>query len=159
MAGRPRKVVDISTGKIGKAKRAARAENEKKLKLARDQLQPPAWLDDEAAAEFSRVVAEAGDIDILDNLDLGALAIYANAWSRYVKVSMRIKETGELGTRKSKYETYETVHPLLGAQEKYVKQIMQCSTKLGLSTTDRLKLVVPVKESKEVNKYVKYLNG
>ena len=80
MGGRARKIVDISTGKVGKEKRQARKEQEKKIKLPRDALQPPAWLDKVAAEEFTRVVNEAGSIDLLDNLDLGFLAIYANAY-------------------------------------------------------------------------------
>lgn len=156
MAGRPRKVVDISTGKIGKEAKEARKEAEKKIKLDRDQLTPPEWLSDTARDEFLRVVTEAATIDHLDNLDLGVLAIYANAYASFVEVSEMIQQTGHLGTRENNFGTYHTVHPLLQAQEKYVKQIMQCSTKLGLATTDRLKLIVPVKEESEVNKFLKY---
>lgn len=160
-AGRPRKVIDISTGKIGKAKRTARKENEKKLKLPRDALLPPQWLDEEGKEEFIRVVDECEKIDILDNLDRSILAIYANAWSRYTKIAMHIQEGdyGEIGYRENKYGRYETVSPYLEAETKYVRQIMDCSAKLGMATTDRLKLVVPVKQDKAVNKYLKYVNG
>ncbi|WP_196600039.1 phage terminase small subunit P27 family [Pectinatus frisingensis] len=159
MSGRPRKVVDISTGKIGKNKRSARRQQEKKIKLPRDALSPPEWLDEDAAAEFTRVAAEAGQIDLLDNLDLAILAIYANAWSRYMKLVQHIQEYGDTGTRQTQFDTYETVSPYLSAQERYVKQIMQCSTKLGLATTDRLKLIVPVKEDKAVNKFIRFLDA
>lgn len=160
-AGRPRKVIDISTGKIGKAKRTARKENEKKLKLPRDALLPPQWLDEEGKEEFIRVVDECEKIDILDNLDRSILAIYANAWSRYIKIAMHIQDGdyGEIGYRENKYGRYETVSPYLEAETKYVRQIMDCSAKLGMATTDRLKLVVPVKQDKAVNKYLKYVNG
>lgn len=159
MAGRPRKVIGISTGKIGKEKIKARQDQEKKIKLDRDQLEVPKWLTKEGKKEFERVVKEAGKIDLLDNLDLGFLAIYCNAYACYIDISKQIQklEKKYLGDRMSKFGPYETVHPLLIAQEKYVKQIMQCSTKLGLATTDRLKLIVPVKEEKEVNKFLKYV--
>lgn len=157
MGGRPRKIVDISTGKVGKEKRQARKEQEKKIKLPRDALQPPAWLDEVAAEEFTRVVNEAGSIDLLDNLDLGFLAIYANAYSRYSLLVQQIGKKGDTGKRKTRYGTHEVVSPYLQAQEKYVKQIMQCSTKLGLATTDRLKLIVPVKEDNKTNKFLQFL--
>lgn len=157
--GRPRKIVDISTGKIGKDKIASRKQQEEKVKLERDQLVAPEWLSSTAKEEFERVVTEAGSINLLDNLDLGILAIYCNAYNCYVNLTNEIKQTGYLGERESRYGTYETVHPLLSAQEKYVKQIMQCSTKLGLATTDRLKLIVPTKDESATNKYLKYLNG
>ena len=158
MAGRPRKVVSISTGKIGKEKIKARLEQEQKIKVGREQLfLPPDWLCEKAREEFNRVVEEAGHVELLDNLDLGILAIYCTAYSSYVEITEKIKKTGHLGIRVTANDEYETVHPLIVAQEKYVKQIMQCSTKLGLATTDRLKLIVPKKEESSTNKYLKYL--
>lgn len=154
MAGRTRKVVDISTGKIGKQAIKNRQEQEKKLKLGREQLNAPSWLSDLGKEEFERVVTEAAEINLLDNLDLGFLAIYCNAYSCYVDVTENIKKTGYLGFRTTANDEYETVHPLLIVQEKYIKQIMQCSTKLGLATTDRLKLIVPTKEETKENKFI-----
>ncbi len=122
-------------------------------------MKAPEWLRDEAKEEFERVVGEAGKVDILDNLDLGILAIYCNAYSCYVDVSKLIQENGYLGMRTPKYDDYETVHPLLIVQEKYVKQIMQCSTKLGLATTDRLKLIVPIKEAPKENKFIELIRN
>lgn len=159
MAGRPRKVIDISTGKIGKEAIKNRKIQEEKLKLGREQLKAPEWLRDESKEEFERVVEEAGKIGILDNLDLGILVIYCNAYSCYVDVSKLIQENGYLGMRTTKYDDYETVHPLLIVQEKYVKQIMQCSTKLGLATTDRLKLIVPTKEDPKENKFIELIRN
>lgn len=158
MAGRSRKMTVVSTGKIGKQATASRAEQEKKIKLDRKALAPPAWLDEDATAEFSRVVEEAGKIDIMDNLDLAILAIYANAYSRYVKSVEYIAKYGVTGDRETKYGTYEVVSPYVLAQEKYVKQIMACSSKLGLATTDRLKLIVPCGEPEKLeNKFLQFV--
>ena len=157
---RPRKVIDISTGKIGKAKRSARQENEKKFKLPRDALAPPDWMEDERAREeFMRVVTECAKIDILDNLDLAILAIYSNSYANYVQASNYINTSGPIVFKENAYGKYQAESPWVDIQAKYAKQIMQCSTKLGMATTDRLKLVVPVKEEKAVNKYLKYLEG
>lgn len=156
---RPRKIIDISTGKISKSDRKDRAEAEKQLKVGRNQLEPPAWLDDTAKAEFTRVVTEAASVNLLDNLDLGFLAIYANAWSRYCVMVDYINSHGEMARRTVNHDDYETINPYLRAEEKYITQIMQCSAKLGLATSDRLKLIVPVKHEDKVNKYLKYLEG
>ena len=158
MAGRPRKVVSISKGKIGKEKIKSRLEQEKKIKVGREHLaEPPSWLSENGKKEFNRVVEEAGHVELLDNLDLGILAMYCNAYDCYVDITEKIQKTGYLGIRKTANDKFQVVHPLLSAQEKYVKQIMQCSTKLGLATTDRLKLIVPKKEESSTNKYLKYL--
>lgn len=155
MAGRPRKVVDISTGKIGKEKIKNRKEQEEKLKVGRGDLIAPDWLDGVAIEEFRRVCNEAEKVDLLDNLDLSVLAIYCNAYSGYIKTVEGIREQGPTMTRYTKEDSYEVANPLINIQEKYVKQIMQCSTKLGLATTDRLKLIVPTKEDpKKENKFI-----
>lgn len=156
MGGRQRKSAGVATGKIGKEAIQAKLKQEEKLKLPRNDLTPPSWLDAFAAEEFSRVVDAAGKINLLDNLDLSILAIYSNAYSRYVESTIFINETGITGGRETKYGTYEVVSPYVLAQEKFVKQIMQCSTKLGLATTDRLKLIVPCEETPATNKYLKY---
>ena len=57
--GRPRKMSCVSTGKIGKEARAEREIQESKLKLGRDDLKPPAFLDFDGQKEFKRVVKEA----------------------------------------------------------------------------------------------------
>lgn len=44
--GRPRKLTCISSGKVGKEVRAERQKQESKLKLQRDDLEPPAFLED-----------------------------------------------------------------------------------------------------------------
>ena len=109
-------MMSVSTGKIGKEERLEREIQESKLKLGRDDLRPPAFLD----ADF-------------------------------------IKLNGVTATRENQFGEYETVSPWVSAQEKYAKQIMQCSAKLGLATTDRLKLIVPTKDEEQpINKYMKY---
>ena len=40
---------------------------------------------------------------------------------------------------------------------KYIDIIMKCSTKLGLSVSDRLKLVVPNTDKMEENKFLSYV--
>lgn len=157
--GRPRKKTAVATGKIGKQAAASRMRQEEELKLERDSLAPPAWLNAEAAAEFSRVVEEAGRIDILDNLDLAVLAIYANAYTMYVQTAKKIAKFGLTGKRETLYGTYEVISPYVVAQDKYVKQIMLCSSKLGLATTDRLKLIVPTSDAevKQENKFIRFV--
>ena len=154
---RARKVIDVSTGKIGKEKIKARKEAEKKLKAERDDLVAPDWLSENAKAEFDRVVSECDKINILDNLDLGVLAIYCNAYDGYVETTKKLEIEGVVKKKQKKTGELEFINPLVNVQEKYVKYIMQSSTKLGLATTDRLKLIVPVKEEKPENKFITML--
>lgn len=156
MAGRPRKVVGISTGKIGKEKRLNRKIQEEKLKLERDQLEKgaPSWLSPLAQEEYMRVVQEAGKVRLLDNLDLAVLAIYADNYDRYVQASSALQEYGlTMESRKG-----EIPSPYIKIAGDAAMQIQRCSTKLGLAATDRLKLIVPTEEEKSVNKFLRFLN-
>ena len=149
---RPRKVVGISTGKIGKEKIANRQEQEKKIKVGREGLErgAPPWLDEEAAEEFERVVSEARAIDLFDNLDLTVLAIYADNYSRYMKAAEKMKNFGMvIETDDGK----KIISPYVVIADKAATQIQKCSAKLGLATTDRLKLIVPTKKEEKPNKF------
>ena len=65
--GRPRKVIDISSGKIGKENIKNRQEAEKKLKAERNDLIAPEWLSDNAKVEFERgSISECDKINILE---------------------------------------------------------------------------------------------
>lgn len=153
--GRARKVIDMQIGNISKQKKLNRKMQEEKIKIDRDALMAgaPSWLSERAAAEYNRVVREAAAIDMLDNLDMSVLAIYADNYDRYLDAAEYLQENGQ---------TYEgrggpVMSPYVKIAESASNQIMKCSTKLGLATTDRLKLIVPEKESKEVNKFLKYV--
>ena len=155
MAGRTRKIMDISTGKIGKQERLNRKIQEEKLKLDRDALEEgaPEWLRPEAAAEYNRVVFEAKKINLYDNLDLPILAIYADCYARYVEAAQYLQKHGSIISVGDK----DFVSPYVTIADKLQTQILKCSTKLGLAVTDRLKLVVPTKEEKSVNKFLEFL--
>ena len=156
----PRKSTKLTRKHMGKDERLDRELAESQHKLPRDGLDTPDWLDLEARKEFTRVVTEAARIDLLDNLDLSVLAVYADAWSNYIALHDQIQKQGNVievigsqGNRTPK------VNPALTAQEMYVKRIMSASAKLGLATTDRLKLIVPQQPEKKENKFLKLLQA
>lgn len=135
--GTPRKSVNLQKKHLTKNERLKRELAEAQHKLGREQLSPPDWLDEEAKEEFRRVVSETASIDILDNGDKAVLAIYADNYSRYGKAAIE-------GDSK--------------ARESAAKLIIQCSARLGLTATDRLRLVVPKPEpDRHENKYLKFL--
>lgn len=156
MAGRPRKVVGVSTGKIGKEKRLNRKIQESKIKVDRLQLEEgaPDWLSPEAAEEYMRIVHEAGKINLLDNIDRAFLAIYADNYDRYTKASAALQKEGLTVMT----ENGEFPSPYIKIASDAATQIHRCSTKLGLAATDRLKLIVPTAtDDKPTNKFLKYL--
>ena len=152
--GRQRKTTSTTKKHLTKKEKDQRANQEKKVKLDRDGLKVPDWMQNDLLArnEFIRVVDAASKIDLWDNLDLSIIAIYCKAYSSYITVTKLIDENGFVVQGKDS----EKISPYVTAQNRYVEQIFKCSAKLGLATTDRLKLIVPEGESKE-NKFTKYI--
>ncbi len=134
--GTPRKSVSLQKKHLTKIERLNRELAEEQHKLGREQLEPPDWLDDEAQEEFCRIASETAQIDILDNGDKAVLALYADSYSRFAKAVRNNDDK---------------------AREAAAKLILQCSQRLGLTATDRLRLVVPKAEPERENKYLKFL--
>lgn len=110
----------------------------------------PDFLSDEAKQEFVRVVEAYESVGSLDSLDLSVLAVYADAWDNYEKLSRIIAETGPVLVKRRVTGKIEIQNnPAVAVQSEYVKRIMQCSMKLGMATTDRLRLIVPTVETEE----------
>lgn len=152
--GRQRKTTSTTKKHLTKKEMSQRANQEKKIKLDRDDLKVPEWMQDDLLAhnEFVRVVNSASQIDLWDNLDLSILAIYCKSYSGYITVTKLIDENGFTVPGKES----EKISPYVTAQSRYVEQILKCSSKLGLATTDRLKLIVPEGDTKD-NKFTKYI--
>ena len=148
---RPAKAIAQQTRHYSQAQRLEREIVENGLKAARDDLTPPAWLDDAARQEFARVVDEAGKVGLLDNLDLSILALYADSYSQYQEAAQHLKIEGMAPGGK--------VNPFQRVATDAAKTILACSSKLGLAATDRLKLAVGRKPKQEspVNKWLQFL--
>lgn len=155
--GRPRKVVALSTGKIGKAEKLKRQAQESAVKIDRDDLErgAPDWLTERAKEEYLRVVREAAKVPFLDNLDKHIVAMYADAVDKYISAAEKLHKFGDV----IKTDAGLMVSPYLAVQKKAEDTIFKCSSRLGLATTDRLRLIVPKVEEKSENKYLKFLKG
>lgn len=154
-----RKIVDMSTGKISRAEKINRKRQEEELKIDREGIEgdggAPEWLDDVAREEFERVVREAGKIPMLDNLDRSVLAIYASNYSKFVDAEKNLQKYGPV----VKANGMPMPSPYVNVSDKAAAKVLQCSSKLGLAVTDRLKLIVPTKEAatSPVDKWLKFL--
>ena len=159
--GRAKKPVALlDKSNLTKAEKEERLEQEEKMKCECD-MKAPSYLSKDAKKEFNRIVKEMqlieGIDDLLSNLDLGVLAIYANAYDNYVKLTKQIDVEGITTEYTNKAGATNTViNASVQAQQKYIDVIMKCSAKLGLSISDRLKLVVPKQEG-ESNEFADYM--
>lgn len=157
--GRLMKAADNVDGHISKKARASRKYSETKNKVDNDGLNdPPDFLCEEAKAEFIRVVSECKKAGILDNLDKAILAVYADAWAQYEGLGRLISKTGAVIVKRRVTGRLEVrQNPAVAAQAEYANRIFKCSTKLGISTSDRMRLVVPEPEVKH-NKFLDFMS-
>lgn len=147
----PRKLISLQTKHLSKKERADREAASEKYKVDAGGLDPPEWLSDVAKEEFRRVVAEAKKVDMLDNLDLSTLTIYAKNWDVFVSASKKIKSAGMV--RKGIY-----ISPYIIIAEKAENALHKCSAKLGLAAVDRTRLVKPKAEEKNENKFARFMD-
>lgn len=142
---RPKKPVVLQKGKLTNEEKRIRKEQEDKLKVGHKDLAiAPSWLDVDAREEFDRVVRGMLEINVIDNLDLAVLAIYADAFSNYIKMTQEINANGAIEDyTNAAGATNRTMAAAVQVQIKYADMIMKCSSKLGLTVSDRLSLVVP----------------
>lgn len=151
--GRQKKVTAATKKHLSKREKELREKQEKAIKVDRNLEVPEAIQDDPIAVEeFIRIRDAAEKIDLWDDLDLSVLTIYCKSYSSYLEVTRAIELNGYVVDGKHG----ERISPWVTAQSRYIDTIFRCSAKLGLSTTDRLKIVVPEAEAEE-NKFIKYI--
>ena len=153
--GRQKKVAASTKKHLSKREKELREKQEKAIKVDRNLEVPEALQDDPIAVEeFIRIRDAAEKIDLWDDLDLSVLTIYCKSYSSYLEVTRAIELNGYVVDGKHG----ERISPWVTAQSRYIDTIFRCSAKLGLSTTDRLKIVVPEAEAEE-NKFIKYIKA
>lgn len=127
---------------ISNAEIEARKAAENALKVAKDKLKAPSWLDKTAKGFFRHVVNEMSELDVLNNLDLHALAIMANVYSQYVACNKQIEEDGLLVSANKSSETTVAAHPLFVKQNHLFQQLRLMQVEFGLTPSGRSKLAL-----------------
>lgn len=160
--GRDRKVVAMNRKHLTKEEIEERQRAERVYRLNQDQLKPPEYLSETAKAEFERIKNQAF---WLDNLDLNDLTLYCFCNDRLTEILKSYSEVDAEGNSQIPPEVIElsseggtklVANPIRKAIRDYHSEIRRLSSKLGITTVDRLKLVAPAKEEKK-NKFAKFL--
>ena len=58
-----------------------RAEKEEKMKMSAAHVEPPSWLDKTAKKEFKRLAELLLSVELINDADVGHLALYCDAYS------------------------------------------------------------------------------
>ena len=79
-----------------KAEIEKRTSTEENIKPSINKVKYPDWLDDSAKKEWRRIITELKKLKLVTNIDVAALAICCDAYSKYVKATGDINKVGLL---------------------------------------------------------------
>lgn len=102
---------------------------------------PPTWLDRDAKREFKRIVSALADLDMLRSTDVGVLASYAVAYSRWIAAERKLSEEGTvINVDGSQGQVRKVKNPALMVSSEAQKQMLRAGSLLGLNPVDRNKI-------------------
>lgn len=147
-----RKVVPIAVNKknLTKAEIEARRKAEAKLQPNKDKIKCPSWLDKVAKKEWRRVRKELEDLNLLTNVDITALAIYCDAYSKLLQANEEIETSGMFVEYTNKAGATNVIeNPAVKTANKYADLIRKMCGEFGLTPSARCKLTLPKQEEKK----------
>ena len=101
----------------------------------------PEWLDEEAKAEWGRVVPELQAMGLLSAVDRPALAAYCTAWSRWVKAEEMVRKFGPIV--KSPDKGFPMKSPYLTIADQALESMRKLMVEFGLTPSSRSRIKVP----------------
>lgn len=123
----------------------------------------PTWLDKEGKKEWKRISKDLFDLGLLTNIDMAALAIYCQTFSRWLECEQFISQFGytyeDTYTGKNGDIFHTTkVYPQVGFSQKYTNLLTKYIAMFGLSPGYRGNLIGSGKEEKK-SKMNSFLSG
>ena len=154
MAGRPPipiKVLQANGRKhLTKAEIEKRTSTEENIKPDTNRVKYPSWLDDSGKKEWRRIITELKKLELITNIDVAALAICCDAYSKYVKATSDINKVGLLVSYTNKGGNKNvSPNPLINIATKYSEIYKKYCNEFGLTPNSRIKLTVNKEFEKE----------
>jgi len=111
-----------------------RSEQEEKMKMSADHVFPPSWLNDTAKKEFKRIAKLLLSVELINDADVGHLAIYCDQYSEYLLCKEQVEQNGMwIGDKPN---------PFLLRKKDAASQMRSFGSDLGLSPSARAKLAI-----------------
>lgn len=148
--GRQSKPIDliVMEGKTHKTKEEIRLrrEREQALSSGSDRVDCPDWLCDVGRAEFKRLESDLINLGLLTNLDVNQLAIYCDAYAKYVDATTEIDRNGLVIESINKMGVTNFVtSPYVQIAAKYAEIVKKYCDEFGLSPSSRARMAIPKK--------------
>lgn len=160
---RPRQPVDLILLKDKKhlTKQEIQDRRDSEVKPCTDDIVAPSYLTAAEKKRFDKLAEQLQKIKIMGETDVETLARYVTAQSLYEQAVKNLKKAQKEMPKDADALALTTWAELLEKLDKrvdrYYKQATASASKLGLTITDRCKLVVPVREEEpKGNKFAKF---
>lgn len=105
-----------------------------------DDLDPPAWLDEVAAAEWSRLAVTLAETGVLTVADRAMFAAYCIAYARWVKADLCLTTSG--GDVITGANGHPVVNPWSRVARQALVELRACAVQFGLTPSARRGLSV-----------------
>ncbi|MDT2660693.1 phage terminase small subunit P27 family [Enterococcus hulanensis] len=130
------------------------AEAEERLRMKSDEINAPSWLDSTGKKTFEFLKQELLSVEIIENPDTYALALYADAYSQYAYLKKQLKKLRNEHKKQYKLQEQEFLeygtpitmtaeligNPLIKQMDTCAKNIRSFGADLGLTPAARTKL-------------------
>ncbi len=155
----------IANGKKNLTKQEIHDRLNSEVKPCTDEIAAPSYLTAAQKKTFNKIAAQLEKLGIMGETDCETLARYITAQSLYEQA---VKDLRAIHKERPKDATVtemagwaNMLNYIDKRVDRYFKQATAAASKLGLSITDRCKLVVPTKDekSKKTNKFSVFDKG
>jgi P27 family predicted phage terminase small subunit len=103
--------------------------------------EPPAWLDDEARAEWFRIVTILADMGVSSTADHAALEAYCTIYSRWVQAEAQVRKFGTIV--KSPEKGFPMTSPYLTVANQALEAMRKFLVEFGLTPSSRSRIHLP----------------
>ncbi|CBI41971.1 P27 family phage terminase small subunit [Bacillus amyloliquefaciens DSM 7] len=134
-------LLDGNKSRYTKAELEKRIENEEKMKMRAENIEPPSWLSATAKKEFKRLTELLLEVELINEADITHLAFYCDAYSQYISFERQIKKYGLWVDGKP--------NPFIMRKKDMAAQLRAYGSDLGLSPAARVKLAIKLESGEE----------
>jgi len=154
--GRNAKPIELVllNGKSHKTKKEIEHRKQHEIKPPKNRIESPEWLCDVAKKEWDEIQGDLIELGLLSNIDVNQLAIYCDAYAKYIDATGKINKFGLVIKHTNKSGATNVVtNPHVQIAGKYADLINKFSNEFGLTPSSRAKIAIPKKEEREKSEF------
>jgi len=116
-------------------------------------LEPPAWLDASAQAEWSRLAPMLGRLGVLTETDADALAAYCEAFTTWKQATARLRQFGMVVKRSKADGDLPVISPYVKIAHHAMQQMRAFLVEFGMTPSSRARIHTAAPAETPVSKW------